>query len=80
MLHVLSLVNQGILWKNWIDWTVVGFGCLQALLAAGVGAAYAAPYLGRMVALGKSGMEDILEMQVKATAKSPLFKSADHCI
>lgn len=37
---------------------------MQALLAVGVGAAYAAPYLGRMVALGKPGMENIQEMQV----------------
>jgi len=38
---------------------------MQALLAVGVGAAYAAPYLGRMVALGKPGMENIQEMQVR---------------
>lgn len=42
------------------DWLLY----MQALLAVGVGAAYAAPYLGRMVALGKPGMENIQEMQV----------------
>ncbi len=40
------------------------------LLAAGVGASYAAPYLGRMIALGKPGLQDIVEMQVQTLCVS----------
>ena len=37
---------------------------MQVLLAIGVGATYAAPYLGRMDSVGKHGMANIKEMQV----------------
>lgn len=38
--------------------------CAQVLLAAGVGAEYAAPYLGRMILKGKDALQDIQDMQV----------------
>ncbi|KAG0623078.1 hypothetical protein M758_3G147500 [Ceratodon purpureus] len=50
--------------KSGIRVTMTGvYSVHQALLAVGVGAAYAAPYLGRMVALGKPGLKDIQKMQ-----------------
>ncbi|CAK9859094.1 unnamed protein product [Sphagnum jensenii] len=53
-----KLINQGA------RVTMTGvYSVHQVLLAAGVGASYAAPYLGRMIALGKPGLQDILEMQ-----------------
>lgn len=59
-----GLVTASHLAKSGIPVTMTGvYSVHQALLAVGVGAAYAAPYLGRMVALGKPGMEDIQEMQ-----------------
>ncbi|CAM6064204.1 unnamed protein product [Sphagnum tenellum] len=53
-----KLINQGA------QVTMTGvYSVHQVLLAAGVGASYAAPYLGRMIALSKPGLQDILEMQ-----------------
>ena len=37
---------------------------MQVLMAIGVGASYAAPYLGRMDTVGKRGMTNVKEMQV----------------
>ncbi|GJP65443.1 hypothetical protein CLOP_g22318 [Closterium sp. NIES-67] len=42
----------------------------QVLLAQGVGAQYAAPYLGRMDALGKDGKAEIIAMQRAVSATS----------
>lgn len=39
------------------------YAAYQVLLAAGVGAEYAAPYLGRISALGKDGEDEVIQMQ-----------------
>jgi transaldolase len=60
----IGLQAASTLTKSGARVTMTGvYSVHQALLAVGVGAAYAAPYLGRMVALGKPGMNNIQEMQ-----------------